>query len=135
MAHNCHCLLPSLVGKSDRIRRILVSRPFLGPFFRFFYISITFLYSKLCSQHKFSNFFRGKLFPPFFLPRERSPPTTNSYTYPPPLHNIMILSDPLLTIIIKFKHPIMVDGYDGSDYGDGCGASLGGSKSNILTPP
>ena len=36
-------------------------------------------------------------------------------------HNVMkVLSDPdpLLGIIIKFKHPIMVDGYDGSDYSD-----------------
>ena len=63
-------------------------------------------------------FFRGNLFPRFFLSRERRttplPPPPTSV----PSHTVMNLSDPLLGITIKFEHPIMAHRDDCSDSGD-----------------
>ena len=61
-------------------------------------------------------FFRGILFPRFFVHQERGePPLSTTNSLPP---TVMKLSNPLVGITIKFEHPIMMDGDDRSDSGD-----------------
>jgi hypothetical protein len=80
-------ILATLVGKSGGIPLEFRGIPDSGPFFILLIcfpiligslVPAIFLYSNYYFRHKFLILFNGKLFPPFFLPRERrsarSPP-------------------------------------------------------------